>query len=286
MTLYSERRRLRAEAEREAAGEVLWSETFPPQAVIKLAEAWEVFANDYDDTTTMTRGSFQYQMASELSTIFRMEVGSQPPVSTPERYALSTLEPHQHADLLEAIYRIFKRNFSDESKVELFENVVNDILNSHRVAFKMIGGEIYPYSADPVYGAIVEPTIQLLVHPKFQKAKIAYTNALKEIQGGEPGDAVTDAGTALQEALTALGCKGNALGPLIKDARAKGYLAAHDSQLEEGITKMLHWVSADRSEMGDAHKGDVPTLLPDAWLTVYVVGALIIRLASDRPRAS
>lgn len=61
------------------------------------------------------------------------------------------------------------------------------------------------------------------------------TRALGEISNGKPGDAITDAGTALQETLTALGCDGNNLGALIKSAKAKGLLAAHDARDGVGV---------------------------------------------------
>lgn len=99
-----------------------------------------------------------------------------------------------------------------------------------------------------------------------------------------PPDAITDAGTALQEALQALGCGGNALGGLIKDAMKKGLLAPHDATLASGIKNFMAWASADRSETGDAHKSSDATL-DDAWLMVHIVGALIVRLAGT-PRTS
>ena len=109
----------------------------------------------------------------------------------------------------------------------------------------------------------------------------AYQDALRELAGGDPADAITDAGTALQEALTVAGAKGNALGPLLKSARQLGLLRAHDAALEEGIVKLVDWVSADRSTLGDAHKAS-QARREDAWLTVHVVGALILRLAGGK----
>jgi hypothetical protein len=45
----------------------------------------------------------------------------------------------------------------------------------------------------------------------------------------------------------------------------------------------LNWASADRSQTGDSHKQSDATIA-DAWLAVHVIGALILRLASDDPR--
>lgn len=43
----------------------------------------------------------------------------------------------------------------------------------------------------------------------------------------------------------------------------------------------MDWVSADRSERGEAHKSGSDDRA-DAWLAVHVVGALILRLADSR----
>lgn len=76
--------------------------------------------------------------------------------------------------------------------------------------------------------------------------------------------------------LTLLGCEGNALGPLIASAQKKGVLTGYDVKL------VAEWVSADRSEKGDAHKA-ASVSREDAWFTVHVVGALLLRL-SGGPR--
>lgn len=164
-----------------------------------------------------------------------------------------------------------------------YESRLNDVLNAHRVAFKMINGEMVPFSGDPVYAATIEPAVRLLIDRRFDGAQAAFLKALREIQNGEADDAITDAGTALQETLTALGCQGDVLGRLIQDARARRLLAGHDEKLTAGIFSFLNWASADRSQTGDAHKQSDATIA-DAWLAVHVIGALIVRLASDDPR--
>jgi hypothetical protein len=165
----------------------------------------------------------------------------------------------------------------------VYRDRLNAILNAHRVAYKMINGQFVPFSDDPVYAATIEPTVRLLIDRRFDRAQTAFLNALREIQNGKADDAITDAGTALQETLVALGCQGDVLGRLIQDARGRGLFAGHDAQLTTGIFNFLNWASADRSQSGDAHKQSDATI-GDAWLAVHVIGALIIRLASDDPR--
>lgn len=112
----------------------------------------------------------------------------------------------------------------------------------------------------------------------------AYRAALEEIHNGKPDDAITDAGTALQETLELLGCEGNSLGPLIKSARNRGLLGPHDTPLLESLVSVMNWVSADRSTKGDAHNTD-DVSRDDAWLTVHVVGAVILRLLRGGARS-
>jgi len=131
---------------------------------------------------------------------------------------------------------------------------------------------------------VVAPTLRLLGGKNgWDSVETAYQDALAELHGGSPSDAITDAGAALQEALEAAGCTGNALGPLITDAKKRGLLGNHDSRMTHAIEDLMHWMSSDRSTMGDAHHA-TDAKPEDAWLTVHVVGALIIRLAASTSR--
>jgi hypothetical protein len=140
--------------------------------------------------------------------------------------------------------------------------------------------------SEELHVAVVAPALRLLSgRAGFDKVEVAYRDAIKELSDGKPDDAITDAGTALQETLTALGCSGNSLGPLISDARRRGLLAPHDAKLDQAISNVMDWVSADRSQSGEAHHVSDATV-EDAWLILHVVGALILRLVSGPPRGS
>ncbi|MDR7312016.1 hypothetical protein J2S40_003074 [Nocardioides luteus] len=176
------------------------------------------------------------------------------------------------------------REMTSKQTAEVFARDVNEVLAEHRLAFKFVEGELIPFSSDELLQKIVEPALRLLIGQKFAGAHSAYLNALREIGGGSPADAITDAGTALQECLVALGCRGNALGPLIKDAKKNGLLGGHDQQLMDGIEKFMHWANADRNTTGDAHWAS-EAVVADAWLMVHVVGALMVRLVDPgKPR--
>jgi len=164
--------------------------------------------------------------------------------------------------------------------IENFDRAVNDILNEHRIGYELIEGHMVEFESKELHEAVVAPTLKLLSgRSAWGKVEQAYQAALKEISAGTAGNAITDAGSALQEALLVANCKGNSLGPLIKSAVSKGVFTGYDAKLAE-------WVSADRSMMGDAHKGASPAAREDAWLTVHIVGALILRMAAQRPRSS
>lgn len=100
----------------------------------------------------------------------------------------------------------------------------------------------------------------------------------------DPSDAITDAGTALQDALRAFGAKGGSHGDLIKDALKRGILTGYDRRMLDAIKALVNWSAADRSTKGDGHSSANEPGPADAWLAIHVVGALIFRLADDTPR--
>jgi hypothetical protein len=165
-----------------------------------------------------------------------------------------------------------------------FDGTVNVTLREHRVSYELINTDMVEFSSRELHVEVVVPTLHLLAgRPDWDKVEAAYRDALEEISRGKPADAITDAGTALQEALMALGCDGNALGPLTTSARKMGILAPHDSPMLNAMDKILHWVSADRSQTGDAHMTTAATV-DDAWFIVHVVGSILLRLSKPSTR--
>jgi len=271
--LYSERQRLAAITAREAGGESLWTPDIPRVAKMKIANAWQLFT-DADDSRFPRLGPHVLDLISHnLGTI---------PIRYPQELA-KVEDDSIFLTYVEAVYAaLLSLSLWDP---DLFRHRVNEVFNSYRVSYRLVGSEVVPFASDELHVEVVEPALRLLAgREDFAPALATYTKALKEISNNDPGDAITDAGSALQEALVALGCQGNALGPLIKDAKQKGLLASHDQALTDGIVKFLDWASADRSQTGDAHS-DSHATLGDAWLMVHVVGALVLRLAEGESRA-
>ena len=165
-----------------------------------------------------------------------------------------------------------------------FSEEVQQILEEERVSFDFARGRMESLKSKELHQDVIEPAMQLLRDPTFADAEKAYQNALEEVTKGKPGDAITDAGAALQETLTALGCDGNRLDRLIKSAKAKGLLAAHDARMTQAIEDVMDWVAADRSEKGDSHKGADAATKDDALFIIHVVGALIVRLVGESGR--
>ncbi|MBN9636782.1 MAG: hypothetical protein J0H22_16605 [Actinobacteria bacterium] len=156
---------------------------------------------------------------------------------------------------------------------------VNRILETHDIAVRLTAtSKLVPVTSFALHDAVTAPTLHLLHgHHKFASTEAAYLKALQEIRNGDAGDAITDAATALQAALTTLGCAGTNLGALISSARQRGLMRGNDTPLAEAITGTARWVAAQRNE-GEAHIADADASLGDAWMVVHVVGALIIRL--------
>lgn len=277
MVLYSERNRRRMRDQEEARGEVFWSTEFPESTRRKIAFAGE---DSVSSSSALTWATAQ-RRASDL--ILRTHGWEYLTIETP--YGTSyggkfweymyNVGSAVYPDVVESIFKVLDNSNARRK----FSSTVQTILREDRVSFDFVDGLMIPFESQEMHTAVVLPVITLLAGRKsFAEAEASYLKALEEITRGDAGDAITDAGTALQLTLEALGCKGNALGPLIKDAKRRGLVAGHDSTLTDGIEKILHWVSADRSESGDAHKA-TDASIEDAWLIVHVVGALILRLA-------
>lgn len=273
--LFSERNRLRQIEEREAAGDDVWIDTFPIEALVKISSLWQWAAEN------MRPGP---RMGRMLRQIFLSSVGKEPIAQEPSQLPAAGREAatEQILDLLEVLYMLAK-NFSITPGGDDISENLNGILHSHRIAYKMIDGQMFPYRDDPVFASTIEPTIRLLVDKRFDAAQKSYRSALQEIRVGDAADAVTDAGRALQDTLGALGYEGSTIGRQLANAKKDGLLAGHDIPLGKALEAVINWASAERSETGDAHK-DSNATLDDAWLAVQVIGALILRLASDNPR--
>jgi hypothetical protein len=281
--LYSRRKRQRERAEAEAGGTSFWTPKFSDQVRVKiLYAAREAAGNNQDVVFEHARylilkdegrhflNKGNYNPSSDFVDFVEMGPDEEMPGVVEAIYS-SLLRYPTGGAMGPAIF--LPLNFDD------FERQTREILEEERIAFDFSSGQMIAFESKELFQAILEPAVQLLHDPRFNAAETAYQHALEEVSKGKPGDAITDASTALQGMLVALGCSGNSLGPLIKSARNKGLLAAHDERLTKAITDVVDWVAADRSATGDAHKAD-KAAKADAWLMIHIVGSLIVRLGS------
>lgn len=273
---FSRRKRLQELANREAAGESLWTDVFDGTSRAKLVLLMQsLTADDYPrgGRLILARTHVLHDVGQ-----FFLSDGHADPV-TDLIGAVLNGDSDIVATVIEAVYLTLVRDTNGYVSKDhaSFGNRVNEVLREHRISFELVEGQMVEFQSKQLHESVVAPTLRLLSGRQgWEAVEQTYQKALEEI-GDDPADAITDAGTALQEALTLLGCEGNQLGKLAASARRKGFLNGHD-------TKVVDWVAADRSETGDTHNAR-PASHDDAWLTVHVVGALILRLAGAVPRS-
>lgn len=284
MALYPTRKREAQRVEQELQGVQLWTTDIDERVRTRL---WSIVkmaaAHDPETISEIACSAFRVQDGTVVPHTPNNIYGgggwwqaiTQFFFNADHDYALATIE---------AMFDSSKRYLA-ENEYDDYTGFINDVLATERIAFELIEGEMVEIDSQELHAEIVAPTLRLLSgRAGWEEVEQSYQEALKEI-GLDPSDAITDAGRALQAALTARGFPGGSLGPQIKAAKKTGMFAPHDQTLNDAVAKIIDWVSADRSEVGDAHPGGAPTR-DDAWFTVHIVGAIILRLVreTDRPQ--
>ena len=281
--LHNRRTRLAKLAELEAAGQSFWTESFESPLRVKIVQIIRELSEGQSTLTAAARsrilreeGQF-YLCEPAYEEVYDFEFYV---LNGPDEMMPTVIEAWASVANDENI-QFRARNWTAG---RVFIDYVNMLLREHRISYDLVGEEMIPLASRELHVEVVEPVLQLLASSKnWQGVETAYQSALTEIAKGDAADAVTDAGTALQEALKLLGCTGNALGPLIKSARQLSIIAAHDEPMLDAIEKVASWVSADRSVTGDAHNSS-PAQIEDAWFIVHIVGALLLRLNKQTRR--
>ncbi|MYB44032.1 MAG: hypothetical protein F4X74_03725 [Acidimicrobiia bacterium] len=255
----------------EAQGKSLWTDQLDERVRHRICYALEKIR---DEDQRSDRGSTYPVDKAWKWTAEDLGLPSPFPGYNVHRFAVERVMAEQEESeilsFVEAV--IFLARTGGLDIVDNFIETVREILLEHRVSFDLVDGQFVPFSSRVLHESVVVPALTLLGSRKsLHDVEKAYHSALNEIHTGSPGDAITDAATAVQLTLEVLGCDGETLGPLAKSAQRKGIVTGYDE-------KLIHWVSADRSNKGDAHKVDSASV-EDAWLVVHVVGALILRIA-------
>lgn len=288
--LYHRRNEINEIERQEAEGVSFWTTSFPEATRNRIA--------------LIMRGGpgrMDYPVLLEAMNLLLLDLGElslYPGNSAPEadffKY-LAECSDDQVPSVIEAFGhgygRLFEQNaqrqaFSEGKVAEVPPSVsdpqyvreINRVLREDRIAFQFINGDMVPFASRELHVEVVQPVLRLLATSGWERVEASYQDALSEIARGSGANAITDAGTALQEALVQLGASGNQIGDLIASAKKRGLIAGHDESLLRVIEKACQWVSADRSVTGDTHNAD-PASIDDAWFTVHIVGAIIVRLA-------
>jgi hypothetical protein len=283
--LHNRRKRLADIAVREAAGESFWTEKFDETVRTKITQAFQYAAGQWSEYYGIARtailqneGRFYLTKSNTRGDVDLLTYL----MTCPDDMVPTVVE----AMALACNDGQLNMATGNWNRTDTFNPSVSVILREHRISYELVNDQMTSLSTMELHEAVVGPTVSLLAgRSDLSRVETAYLSALEEITVGKAADAITDAGTALQEMLAALGCTGNALGPLIASARVKGILAPHDSPMLTAVEKILHWVSADRSSTGDAHVVTSP-ILDDAWFIVHVVGAIILRLSKPSSRGA
>ena len=291
--LHSMRRRMRDLEEREAAGESFWTEGFSERVRRRIRHAYDNLGYSALDSSgvcftearrmILEQEGDEFLCASGVHAYRDFELFL---INAPDEMYPTALEALVIA--LDTFLRVEPDFYGPPPAAGFsgrFKNAVNEVFSQERVAWKMVEHQMVEMKSQELHEALVEPALRLIHDVRFARVDAAYRKALEELSRGDGADAVTDSGTALQELLTELGCEGNQLGDLIKSARKKRILAAHDASTLDSLEKAMHWVAADRSETGDSHYASDASR-EDAWLIVHIVGAFIVRLASGEKRSS
>lgn len=220
MPFYSRRKELDALTEREAAGESFWTSTFDQTVRTKIEYAFK-------DACPTRRGS-QEAMAQRAESLILRDEGLRYLPGTDNQPAgdvfgyLVCCPDDMVPMVVEAVLAAFAPRLPDNSDAPSMalanrsrQLATKSILTQHRISFELDGNQMVPFSSREMHVAVVTPTLTLLAgNMRFEQVEVAYQDALKEISNGQPSDAITDAGTALQIMRKALGAEGSSLGPL------------------------------------------------------------------------
>ena len=276
--LFGRRKELEAKHQRELQGENLWTRVLDEEARWKIAYAVERVEEEAYGLDPIAQA--RKQTLKELGRPFM--VGPPPNTIFPmtdytRKDAYNAILQSNEDIVFTFLEALFKQMYNIKDFKKQFIENLNIIFSEHWIKFNIVNDEIRDLESLVIHENIIKPILTLLGNnPKWKKVESKYMESLKELSEGRADNAITDATTALQEALGVLSCKGNTLNTLFEDAKKKGIFVEHDKRL-------IDWLSADRVNFGDAHYSREPNM-ENARLTINIVGSIIYRIASGKPR--
>lgn len=277
MPLFQRRKELEKILQLEIEGQSFWTDQFSQTVKNKLLIA-------FAEATNQNIAYQENARALLLKDLGRFQLVD----SNLQRYEdFQSYFLHSTSDEFVSVLEACQHSINDPSLHEqrmylkspdYFINEVNRILSENRISFQLVGYEMIEHKSQIMYNKILQP---VLLHTSGNQVLAgvnkAFSEALEELAQGKPANAITDASRALEEALRFLGAVGSGPGDLFQDARKRQILKPQDQPLFEVIDKAVKWVSAQRANEGDAHRQTDPSN-SEAWATVYICGALILKV--------
>jgi len=168
-----------------------------------------------------------------------------------------------------------------EAQYPEIERDLNALFERHRFGYRIQGGQVHAVRSPMLEQEVVGPALFAVTGAGWDQAEAAYRRALDHQRAGDVDDALTAANAAVESALKAFGCKGDTLGPLLKDLKRKPVLAGYVAGTADQIAGLLGRLMGWRSTEGDAHgkppgAQDPPAEL--ASLAIHWAGAFIVYL--------
>lgn len=179
-------------------------------------------------------------------------------------------------DFPEAIERFYEVISEQKVKIDFglwnqdanFASEVERIFLEDRINWIFDSGMVLPRDLIFTHEHILKPTLNYLNNPKYADVKLVFAKGLKEISVGDPGDAITDFGTAIQVFLKVLGCEGKTIGELTISGISKGILDREDQKILEAIAMLRN--------RGEAHDLETYTS-KDAWFACRLISTLMLK---------
>lgn len=275
--LFSQRKKQQDIERQELEGVDFWSTHIPREARVKILFAFnDCMENSYGGSEAAT-GLVRANLLRSRGVLYlyRQRQCAQDDLAN---FVLEG-DDDDVIDVIECVIRTLsdsalQSRFQIYGSVGTFLRSIARILREHRLAYDLVDGHVIALSDQFMHQAVVRPTLRLLAgRSDLANVEAAYLAALEEMAKNRPSDAITDAGTALQEMLLAAGCAGTTLSALTKSGMGRGLFRPSD-------VKLLEWLAATRNNSGDAHL--VTDATPrDAWLMIQVVGAVILWMARE-----
>lgn len=291
--LPSRRSHLRAQAQQERTSGVQWSEWIPTKVRELVFQAFERSHNAKSPDV-----EFELEDAIRACAIQESEVQMRRGRDRwteviEDEHVWDGTPSHEYVDWLQAASIVLDRwevkwqgwdagsepySYKLRFTPQRFRDAVNDIFMERRINYVFVDRSLVSRGEEPLHEEIILPVTTVISgDSRFERVESAYGEALSHLAGHRFGSSVTCAGSAVQEALRAVGASGATLGALSKNAKRRDLLKASDARVIDLLDGMIAWLNTERADTGNAHWASNADQA-DARLAVHLCGAFILRI--------